>query len=182
MTSIRVNYKSLLNDCREFENKLLDNLSRIQKSENSLDKEIARNYTSYENWQTLSTTDSPVAKHKNLINFKAQDLNRNLIRFLLEMFPNHSINPSGHFLYPPGGYMSWHTNSDFPSSRVYITVVDQVNKSCFKYIKNESMVEDWDNEPIVIRQFFCSDQDLFWHAVYSECNRYSFGYRIYDLR
>lgn len=181
-TSIKVNYKSLLPNCREFEQKLYENLSKINaKKSSEIDLKLAHEATSYDAWLQVNDQDVYVARHKNLIDFKSQDLNRNLIRFLAEMFPGYSIMPSGHFLYPPGGYMSWHTNSDMPCERLYIAVVDEINRSCFKYIENYRIVEDWDDNEIVVRKFSCSEQTPFWHAVYSECNRYSFGYRLYNV-
>lgn len=181
-TSIKIDYKSLLPNYLEFEGKLYQNLSKIEHNKPAdINLRLAHENTSYDAWLKCKHQEVFVARQKNLIDFKAQDLNRNLIRFLVEIFPGYSIMPSGHFLYPPGGYMSWHTNSDMPCERVYIAVVDKLNRSCFKYIDNYQLVEDWDNEPIVIRRFTCSDSKPFWHAVYSECNRYSFGYRLYNV-
>ena len=181
-TNIKIDYKSLLPNYSEFEQKLYQNLSKIDYEKPSiLDLKTAHESTSYDSWLHIKNQEVFVAKQKNLIDFKSQDLNRNLIRFLIEMFPGYAIMPSGHFLYPPGGYMSWHTNSDMPCERLYIAVVDHPNRSCFKYINNYQLVEDWDNDLIVIRKFTCGEHVPFWHAVYSECNRYSFGYRLYNL-
>lgn len=181
-TSIKLDYKLLLPQCKEFEEKLYENLSRIEhKKPAEINLKQAHEATSYDAWLHTRNQEVFVAKHKNLVDFKTQDLNRNLIRFLVEMFPGYSIMPSGHFLYPPGGYMSWHTNSDMPCERLYISVVDEINRSCFKYIENYKLVEDWDDNKIVMRRFTCSEKDPFWHAVYSECNRYSFGYRLHNL-
>jgi len=122
-------------------------------------------------------SDQPIAESKHLVKFD-QLLNRRLIRFLMDWYPKCSIVPSGNFLYPPGGYMSWHTNSDFPSKRLYITMVDQIGKSGFKYYFNNQVIDDVDNATITIREFDVCSKDLFWHCVYSNTNRYSFGYRI----
>lgn len=119
-----------------------------------------------------------VAESRYLGKFQ-QDLNRKLIRFLIPLYPKASIVPSGNFLYPPGGYMGWHTNSDFPCKRVYITYVEQTNKSGFKYLDGGNhIVDDVDDQPITIREFDISTSNHLWHCVYSNTNRYSFGFRI----
>jgi hypothetical protein len=121
-----------------------------------------------------------IAQYKKLIHFP-HSYNLKLIRFLIEMYPNSSIQPSGNFIYPEGGYMGWHTNSDFPCKRVYITVVDDSYKSGFKYVNGRNVIDDVDDEKIIIREFDISKTEPFWHCVYSNTNRYSFGFRIEEL-
>lgn len=119
-----------------------------------------------------------IAESRYLGKFQ-QDLNRRLIRFLIPLYPKSSIVPSGNFLYPPGGYMGWHTNSDFPCKRVYITFAEQINKSGFKYLdKTNKVVDDVDEQHITIREFDISSSEHLWHCVYSNTNRYSFGFRV----
>lgn len=104
-----------------------------------------------------------------------------ILHHLVEMVPDKSIVPSGQFWYPPGGYMGWHTNHDAPYTRMYITYVDEPNKSCFRYYdkSTDEVVTSWDDEEFTIRVF---DTPLppaeLWHCVYSECNRFSYGYRL----
>ena len=90
-----------------------------------------------------------------------------------------SITNSGHFLYPPGGFMSWHTNSKSAGWRLYINYAEEPGKSFFRYRdpKTEKVVTSWDKK-WNFRLFKIDPKKPFWHAVYSETNRYSFGYRI----
>lgn len=89
------------------------------------------------------------------------------------------ISNSGHFLYPPGGFMSWHTNSGYPGWRLYINFAEEPGKSFFRYRDPEtgeivtSIDKQWN-----FRLFKIDPAIPFWHAVYSETNRYSFGFRI----
>lgn len=122
--------------------------------------------------------DIPISEKNNLVKFSRNN-NHKLIRFLMELYPNSSIVPSGHFLYPPGGFMGWHTNSDFPSLRVYITYVKETNKSGFKYVNdNGNIITDLDDNTITIREFLIDTATPFWHCVYSDTMRYSFGFRV----
>ena len=105
-----------------------------------------------------------------------------LIRFLAELYPGHSIVPTGYFMYPVTGYMGWHTNSDTVGKRVYVTYVDKTGCSGFKYRCDGDVVDSVDSEKITIREFNIEKDKPLWHAVYSECNRYSFGFRVVDLR
>jgi len=93
--------------------------------------------------------------------------------------PLDAIGVSGHFWYPPGGYMGWHTNLRKPGWRLYINVAEEKDRSFFRYrdpVTGEIVTCDddlWNCRVFQIRQ------DLpFWHCVYSETNRHSFGYRI----
>jgi hypothetical protein len=137
-------------------------------------------YTSEEYLQQLidNQTDLQVAESRNLIKFD-QQINRQLIRHLMKIYPKCSIIPSGNFIYPPGGYMGWHTNSDFPCTRVYITYVETFNNSGFKFLSDGVVFDDVDDRELIIRQFEVGlDDKLLWHCVYSNTNRFSFGYRI----
>ena len=40
---------------------------------------------------------------------------------------------SGHFWYPPGGYMSWHTNAGAPGLRLYLSYAREPGRSFFRY-------------------------------------------------
>ena len=87
----------------------------------------------------------------------------------------------GHFWYPPGSYMGWHTNSNAPGWRMYVTHCDEPGKSFFRYRdpRSREIVTSSDRR-WTVRLFKVSADDLMWHAVYSDTNRYSFGYRIVE--
>ena len=89
------------------------------------------------------------------------------------------INESGHFWYPPGGYMKWHTNVRTPGWRLYVSYVEEPGKSFFRYRDPDTgkIVTSWD-DGWNFRLFKIDPNKLFWHAVYSNTNRYSLGYRI----
>ena len=75
--------------------------------------------------------------------------------------------------------MGWHTNSKSPGWRLYISYAEETGKSFFRYRDPDtgqvvtSMDAQWN-----FRLFRIDSTKPFWHAVYSETNRYSFGYRI----
>jgi hypothetical protein len=95
-----------------------------------------------------------------------------------DLFPHDRVIgiDSGHFWYPPGGYMGWHTNSQAPGWRLYVTRTDEPGRSFFRYRDPQSgeihtsLDADWN-----FRLFRIQADDPFWHAVYSETNRFSFG-------
>lgn len=90
------------------------------------------------------------------------------------------VRCSGHFWYPPGGYMGWHTNSGAPGWRVYITHAREPGKSFFRYRLPDTGVvvtsrdRTWD-----VRLFRIAASAPLWHAVYSETDRYSLGYVVH---
>jgi hypothetical protein len=87
----------------------------------------------------------------------------------------------GHFWYPPGSYMGWHTNSNAPGWRMYVTHCDEPGKSFFRYRnpRSHEIVTSYDRR-WTVRLFKVAADDLMWHTVYSDTNRYSFGYRIVE--
>ena len=93
-------------------------------------------------------------------------------------FEVHVLN-SGHFFYPTNAFMSWHTNSKLPGWRFYINYAEEPGKSFFRYRDPQTgeIVTSTDRK-WNFRLFWIDDEELFWHAVYSETPRYSFGYRM----
>ncbi|MEM6462925.1 MAG: hypothetical protein AAF724_13510 [Pseudomonadota bacterium] len=89
--------------------------------------------------------------------------------------------PSGHFWYPPGSFMSWHTNSRTPGWRVYINYAETEGDSFFRYLQSDTgeviTLEDrhWN-----VRVFPVSRDTPFWHCVYSQTDRFSLGYMLQD--
>jgi len=91
------------------------------------------------------------------------------------------VESSGHFWYPAGSYMAWHTNSKVPGWRMYINYAEEADKSYFRY-------KDPDSAKIVtlndsnwnLRLFRITDERPVWHTVYSNTNRFSLGYIIRD--
>jgi len=96
-------------------------------------------------------------------------------------FKEHSIFLSGYYLYENQDSMAWHTNSDADGLRLYITYADQNNKSFFRYLnKHDKIITSYDFKGWQYRLFTVPEKKPhFWHCVYSECNRYSIGFRIY---
>jgi hypothetical protein len=101
------------------------------------------------------------------------------LRALVPAASRLMIVPSGHFWYPPGSYMGWHTNSRAPGVRIYVTNAEEPGRSFFRY-------RDPDMDRVVtapddrwnVRVFRVGGEKPFWHAVYSETHRFSFGYMV----
>jgi hypothetical protein len=89
------------------------------------------------------------------------------------------VSYSGHFWYPPGGYMSWHTNNKKPGIRVYITYAETPGESFFRYRDpaTDEIVTCRDDRWNVTT-FRVSPERTFWHAVYSNTHRFSVGYLV----
>jgi hypothetical protein len=94
---------------------------------------------------------------------------------------NHrlAIASSGHFWYPQGSYMGWHTNSGAPGWRIYINYVEEPGKSFFRYrhpVTGE-IITLWD-DVWNMRVFRVTAEQPLWHCVYSDTNRFSLGYVV----
>ncbi len=94
-----------------------------------------------------------------------------------------SIVKSGHFWYPPGGFMGWHTNERSPGWRLYINYADEPGKSFFRYRDPATgAIVTKSDRRWNVRLFKISSVDPLWHAVYSQTNRFSLGYYITPQR
>jgi len=102
-----------------------------------------------------------------------------MLRHLLGCGRNLEARRSGHFWYPPGSHMAWHTNNRAPGWRVYLTHATEPGRSFFRYrdpLNGETVTSKdnrWD-----LRLFRVDPAQSLWHAVYSETDRFSFGYAI----
>lgn len=95
------------------------------------------------------------------------------------LFPNSPFKSiSGRFYYPPKGYMGWHTNSNMEGWRVYATWCAEDKKSFFRYYQKGKVHTEWEEKGWNFRAFQVKKPDLYWHCVYTECDRYSFGFRF----
>jgi len=129
--------------------------------------------------QSLPGADIDVATNRNLVDLSYKGLNNKFIHLLQEIYPTYNIINSGLFYYPPTGYMGWHTNSEKPCKRVYIVYSD--GKSFFRYKDaQDNIVTDWDKKGVDIKEFDIPEDDKLWHCIYSEGNRVSIGFRLYD--
>jgi len=120
--------------------------------------------------------------YQYLLSFEQKLIPNNLTSLVQELYPNKKINISGHWYYPNQGYIGWHTNCDRPSKRLYITYASENKKSFFRYLKNKEVITCYDNKGITIREFDIPEMpEFFWHCVGSECDRYSFGFKITNI-
>jgi hypothetical protein len=113
------------------------------------------------------------------------DLVARRIAALFERRESPLLFKSGQYWYPPGGYMGWHTNNRYPGWRLYVSYAEELGKSFFRYRrpKDGEIVTSQDTGWNV-RLFEVDPARPLWHAVYSDTNRFSFGYvvRPWSLR
>jgi hypothetical protein len=96
------------------------------------------------------------------------------------MFPKSKlISVSGRFHYPPKGYMGWHTNSNAEGNRLYATFATTEKQSYFRYydLEKKQIVTEWETKGWNFRAFQVKKERLYWHCVYTDSDRYSFGFR-----
>ena len=127
-----------------------------------------------------SLCDYNKAKGNNVRNINPMFTKR-ILPYVESIFPEDNVSIAGQYLYPPTGFMSWHTNHRFPCHRVYITYASEDKKSFFRYRNPETgdIITDYDDKGITVRKFFVPFfPPYFWHCVGSECDRVSFGFRL----
>lgn len=102
-----------------------------------------------------------------------------MARSLFPQFPGLSVENTGHFWYPPGGYMGWHTNLRTPGWRCYISKTDAPGRSFFRFRDpRDGLVVTSPDRRYDIRLFNITPAAPLWHAVYSDTHRFSLGYKI----
>jgi hypothetical protein len=124
-----------------------------------------------------------VASKLDELSYPPFEVTKLLINFIEDVTGLKFRQPSGNFLYPKGGFMGWHTNSNTPCYRLYLTYSPMEQGSYFKYIKSDdptkTIVTDWDEKGWTLRLFEITDSDYYWHCVYApNAPRISFGFRL----
>jgi len=131
---------------------------------------------------------SPKLEMKDLpsedINFSSEGLYYSLFlpldtKLFQSLMPNKEfIVQTGKFYYPPGGFMNWHTNSSHEGYRIYATYCKESNKSFFRYAIDGKIYTEWEQAGWNCRLFEVRKDKLYWHCVWSDTDRYSFGFRF----
>ncbi len=129
--------------------------------------------------ERLQSDDLAITSNTNMVSFEGLGVTQKITPLIQQVFPDKSVKPSGFFHYPPTGYMGWHTNSNYPCSRMYLTWTEEAGKSFFRYKNQGSLVTDYDDAGLTVRLFDVTGQEPYlWHCVGSETNRISFGFSI----
>ncbi len=144
--------------------------------------EGAKTVKDWANNLTLDALDSSnisISKETNMVSFESLGVTQQITRLIQKLFPTKQVRATGFFHYPETGYMGWHTNANDPCQRLYLTWCNTGNKSFFRYIKNNELITDYDDEGLTTRMFEVTGKEpLFWHCVGSETDRLSFGFSI----
>jgi len=131
----------------------------------------------------FSARNIPDSLRSTTVEVLRAKVDRKAHKLVKSIFPGTSdltVGSSGHFWYPSGSYMGWHTNSGVPGWRVYINYAEEEGKSLFRYRDPKTseittlMDKEWN-----IRIFRITRENALWHAVYSSTNRFSLGYIVY---
>ncbi len=104
---------------------------------------------------------------------------KKIIKAASAVFPNNELlSLSGRFHYPVKGFMGWHTNSNAIGWRMYATWCEEDKKSFFRYYQDKKLHTEMEDKGWNFRAFKVEPGKLYWHCVYSDTNRYSFGFRF----
>jgi len=99
---------------------------------------------------------------------------------LLKYFPEGVSAFTGSMWYRPGGYMTWHTNSNGTGHRMYMTYATTPNMSFFRYedVDSGQIQTSYDVVGWQLRIFSIGRLKKFWHCVSSDTERLSLGVQI----
>jgi hypothetical protein len=129
--------------------------------------------------------DLPVATDKRNIRLPTgftADLSRTLTDHLIQAGFIRSATVSGSMIYPPGGWMGWHTNSDRAGWRLYLNYSMASDRSFFRWFEDGEIATDYDVAGFNFRLFrIGSERDLFWHCIYADDWRFSLGLRLPEI-
>ena len=131
--------------------------------------------------QLFSVINYEIAKSRNnnLSKVSVDKPAKKIEKIMKELFPDLYVACSGTFFYPKTGYMSWHTNNNNPTDRIYISHSSEAGKSFFRYLKDGKIITDYDDKGITVRRFTATGtKPYFWHCVGSECDRVSIGFQL----
>ena len=76
------------------------------------------------------------------------------------------------------GFLGWHTNCKYPEDRWYFVYNTDEHSSFLRYIKDGKMITKWEPQGWSLNHFTITDcTNPFWHCVYTNSHRFSFGIR-----
>jgi hypothetical protein len=178
--SLRITFDAEIQN--EIEQIIAKNVDKILINSKLVGLKVCKAWEDYVSEKSLIETrksDIIISETSNLINFSGLRITNKFIPVLQKVFTDSIIQVSGYFHYPDTGFMSWHTNSDIPCKRLYITWSKEGGKSFFRYFENGKVITDYDDKGITVRMFNITDKPPYlWHCVGSETDRLSFGFRI----
>lgn len=172
--------QSLAKEIQDIAERFVPTIKYKHKLRGEVTRSDWRDFVSEEAFNEIGS-DIAIGEHTNMFDFSMLGVTSKFQHIMSKLYPNRIVKPSGFYYYPKTGFMSWHTNSDVPCTRVYITFAEEGNKSFFRYYDKDSnqIVTSWDDEGVTIREFQVPDlPNKFWHCVGSDCDRFSFGFRI----
>jgi len=129
--------------------------------------------------EQIPKVDDTTHRDKNMVSFANLGVSQKIQPILQKHFKDNVVRTSGFFHYPNTGFMGWHTNSDNPCKRLYITWAPEKNKSFFRYLEDGKVITDYDDAGYTVRMFDVTSQEPYmWHCVGSETDRISMGFAI----
>ena len=93
-----------------------------------------------------------------------------------------SFEQRGVFWYPKGGYREWHSNfpynigTDRAGWRIYLVDIEEEGLSGFQYLDEHGSVVHCADRKGYANIFWLPHDRFFWHAVFSETDRFSCGF------
>ena len=89
------------------------------------------------------------------------------------------LQSSGHFWYPPGSRMGWHTNARYPGLRLYLTHVVEPGSAFFRWRHpTTGEISTSPDSRWSLRTFRVTAEAPLWHAIRSETDRFSLGWIV----
>tara|TARA_B100000405_G_scaffold266368_1_gene203786 strand:- start:1157 stop:2074 length:918 start_codon:yes stop_codon:yes gene_type:complete len=135
-------------------------------------KDIQRDFSDIPKARFLDDNCNRISYKKSFVEF--QPLMRELSKIAGEF-----VRPTGFYYYPIGGYCGWHTNSDNPGKRFYLTWSQEGDSSFFRYVDADSgeCITKFDKKGWFMNQFEARSDKLLWHCVGSNTRRISIGFK-----
>lgn len=153
--------------------------SLLRKNQNDWLNFVAKSPVTYEEfveWQIPDSTDIETGPmhggSKKFVKWRnTSEMDQVLTAVKAKQLKNAMI-------YSPMSGMYWHTNSNFPGTRLYYTF--SLDKAVFRYKDPATgeIHEDWDDTGWTVRQFDVQEDPLFWHSIWAAGRRFSFGFEI----
>lgn len=80
-------------------------------------------------------------------------------------------------VYHPNGIMDWHTNSNMPGRKVYISFTMGEAMFAYRHPITGAVIDDIDNIGWTAREFLIpANPPYLWHAVHTQKLRFTFGF------
>ena len=124
--------------------------------------------------------------HHVIVGYSNERLNPSWSKPILEAIARYNgpeeVSLRNILYYPPGGFMGWHTNADYPGWRMYLVHVEENRKSFFRrrHPATAEILTHWEEDGCINFFKITDRHQPHWHCIATDTHRWSAGFLVHQ--